>query len=191
MSLIFKSFTSLLFIVFSSLTMANSLPQWDIIPSESEIKFTGTQNDAPISGVFKKFSGEIFVDPADYKKSTIHILIDMSSISASYADITTTLTSPDWFNVKAFPKAEFKATQFNKIDDKTYEAEGTLTIRDKSAPVTLKFTAEESPKNHALVIGSTTIKRNVFGVGQGEWASTDEIKDDVVVNFKISANRKI
>ncbi|WP_298622605.1 YceI family protein [uncultured Legionella sp.] len=101
------------------------------------------------------------------------------------------MTSPDWFNVAAFPKAEFKATEFKQLDDKTYEANGALTIRDKSAPVTLKFTAEESPKNHAVVIGSATIKRNAFGVGQGEWASTDEIKDDVIVNFKISANRKM
>ncbi|TIE18035.1 polyisoprenoid-binding protein, partial [Legionella pneumophila] len=29
-----------------------------------------------------------------------------------------------------------------------------------------------------------------FGVGQGEWASTDEIQDEVIVRFKITATRK-
>lgn len=190
MNMIFKSFLSFVLVIMSSLSIADSLPQWEIIPEVSELKFTGTQNNAPITGSFKKFSGEIFVDPANYKASSIHIVIDMTSISASYADITTTLSSPDWFDVKMFPKAEFKSTGFKKIDDKTYEAEGILTIRDKSAPVTLKFTAVESPKDHALVNGTATVNRNTFGVGQGEWASTDEIKDEVVVTFKISANRK-
>ena len=183
-------FLGLLLVCFSFTLKAATPPQWDIIPAESELTFTGTQNNAPVTGSFKKFTGEIFVDPDNYKASSIHIVIDMSSITASYADITATLTAPDWFDVKAFPKAEFKATKFNKIGEKTYEADGILTIRDKSAPVTLTFTAEESPKNHALVSGSTSIRRSTFGVGQGEWASTDEIKDEVTVKFKISANRK-
>lgn len=34
---------------------ASDLPQWEIIPAESEISFTATQNDAPFSGSFKKF----------------------------------------------------------------------------------------------------------------------------------------
>ncbi|KTD35227.1 putative YceI-like family protein [Legionella moravica] len=180
----------LLLVCFSYTVTAATSPQWDIVPEESELTFTGTQNNAPVTGSFKKFTGEIFVDPEHYKASSIHIVIDMTSITASYADITTTLEAPDWFDVKAFPKAEFKATQFNKIGEKTYEADGILTIRDKSAPVTLTFTAEESPKNHALVNGTASIKRSTFGVGQGEWASTDAIKDEVTVAFKITANRK-
>lgn len=180
----------LLLVCFSYTVTAATPPQWDIIPEESVLTFTGTQNNAPVTGSFKKFSGEIFVDPEHYKASSIHIVIDMTSITASYADITTTLETPNWFDVKAFPKADFKATQFNKIGDKTYEADGILTIRDKSAPVTLTFTAEESPKNHALVNGTASIKRSTFGVGQGEWASTDAIKDEVTVKFKITANRK-
>ncbi|WP_269570334.1 YceI family protein [Legionella tunisiensis] len=94
------------------------------------------------------------------------------------------------FNVQMFPKAEFKATEFNKTGDKTYQAIGTLTIRDKSAPVTLTFTAEETSPGMALVQGSTTLKRSTFGVGQGDWASTDEIKDDVKVDFKLVAKKK-
>ena len=180
----------LLLFIGSSITWANKSPEWQINPAESELSFTATQNDAPFTGTFKKFSGEIFVDPNNYKASSIHIVVDMTSLSAPYADLISTLQSPDWFDTKMFPKAEFKATQFNKTSDKTYEAIGSLTIRDKTAPVTLIFTAEESPKNHAVVDGHTLIKRTVFGVGQGDWASTSEIKDDVAVHFKIVATPK-
>ncbi len=174
----------------NSIASANNLPEWQINPDDSELSFTATQNDAPFTGSFKKFSGEIFVDPSNYKASSIHIVVDMNSLTASYADLVTTLQTPDWFDIKMFPKAEFKATKFNKTGDKTYEAMGSLTIRDKTQPVTLTFTAEESPKNHAVVEGHTTLKRTAFGVGQGDWASTNEIKDDVAVHFKVVATRK-
>lgn len=166
------------------------LPQWDIVPAESSISFTGTQNGAPVTGSFKSFTGTIQADPAKYQNSTIDFVIQMNSISVAYAELATILVTPEWFNIKAFPKAEFKSTSFKKINGKTYEATGVLTIKNKAVPTTLTFTAVESPKNHVVVEGSTSIKRSAFGIGEGEWASTDVIKDDVTVNFKIAAVRK-
>lgn len=160
--------------------------EWQILPAKSTLTFTATQNGAPVTGQFTSFTGKILVDPANYQASHIQIVVDMNSLSVSYADLKSTLVTADWFNVNLFPTAEFNATQFNKLSNKTYEAKGTLTIRDKTAPVTLTFTAEEI-NGQALVLGSTLLKRSVFGVGQGEWASTDEIKDDVQVNFKVEA----
>lgn len=160
---------------------------WQIIPTESQLTFTGTQNAAPVKGEFKKFSGDIIVDPNDYKQSKIDIIVDIGSLSASYADLVTTLVAPDWFDAKLFPKAEFKADNFEKTGENNYLAHGNLTIRDKTVPVTLTFTTEQPSANKGIVTGSTTLKRSAFGVGQGDWASTDEIKDEVTVNFKVSA----
>jgi polyisoprenoid-binding protein YceI len=170
---------------------ANStVPAWQITPTDSKLSFTATQNGAPVTGVFKTFTGAISFDLNDLKDSKADIIIDISSITASYADLTATLITPDWFNAKIFPKAEFKTTEFSKTGDKTYQAMGTLTIRDKTAPVILTFTAVESPKDTMVVEGSTLLKRTTFGVGQGEWASTTEVKDDVTVNFKLIAKKK-
>ncbi|KTD13289.1 YceI family protein [Legionella jamestowniensis] len=167
-----------------------AVSEWEIIPDESKLRFTATQNNAPASGEFKKFSGNILIDPENYKASSVTIFVDMTSLSASYSDLKDTLITSDWFNIKLFPTAEFKSSNFNKTSDKTYEANGTLTIRDKSAPVKLVFTANEVSPGTALVEGETTIKRSTFGVGQGEWASTEEIKDEVKVTFKIVAKKK-
>ena len=165
-------------------------PQWQIVPAESQLIFTATQNGAPVTGQFKIFSGDIFVDPGDLSVGSIDIVVDINSISASYADLKDTLITADWFNAKMFPKAEFKATQFKQTGKNAYQATGSLTIRDKSAPVTLTFSAEEPTADKRVVIGSTIIKRSTFGVGQGEWAGTDEIKDEVTVNFKVVAVKK-
>ncbi|WED43581.1 YceI family protein [Legionella cardiaca] len=186
---IFKNTLILFCLIITSIIHA-ALTEWEIIPNESTLRFTGTQNNAPASGEFKKFSGKILVDPDDYKKSSIDIIVDMTSLSTSYTDIKETLITSDWFDINRFPTAEFKASNFNKTGDKNYEANGTLTIRDKTAPVKLIFTANQTSADKALVEGEATLKRSVFGVGQGEWASTDEIKDEVKVNFKIVAKKK-
>lgn len=180
----------LLVLLPSAFTHAGSLSQWAIIPSESTLGFTATQNNAPVNGAFKNFTGLISADPAHYQDSTIDIVVDISSINTSYAEVTSIILSSDWFNAKDFPKAEFKSTKITKKDDKFYEALGTLTIKNKSVPVTLIFTVKESPKNHLLIEGNAVVKRTAFGIGQGEWASTNEIKDDVTVHFKVVAVRK-
>jgi len=55
--------------------------------------------------------------------------------------------------------------------------------------VTVKFTVENSQSNEMTVKGTTTIKRTVFGVGQGDWADTKEVKDDVKVDFILNLKR--
>ena len=179
-----------LLILFSINAAFAAVTAWKIVPGASTLTFTGTQNGAPASGEFKKFNGDINFDPNQLDASNINIVIDMGSVSASYQDMAATLTAPDWFNVKLFPQAIFKANSFTKTGDKTYQAKGTLTIRDKTAPVILVFTLDDYSPEKALVKGSTTIKRTTFGVGQGDWASTDNVKDDVTINFIISAIKK-
>ena len=177
-----------LFLIFG---MAHAAaPQWMMIPAESKLGFTATQNGAPVTGEFTSFTADILVNPADLTVGNIEIVIDTGALSATYADLKATLVTADWFDTKEFPKATFKANQFKQTGKNTYEAAGTLTIRDKSAPVTLIFSVEEITPNKRIVTGSTVIKRSTFGVGQGEWASTEEIKDEVTVNFKVAATRK-
>ncbi|STX28112.1 putative YceI-like family protein [Legionella beliardensis] len=184
-----SKYKAALFCLFPVMLYANDLPKWEILPAQSNITFTAIQNNAPISGQFKRFTGEIAVDPKRYESSQINITIDMTSLSASYHDLVTMLLSADWFDVSRFPSASFKATRFNKINENTYTAAGTLTIRNKTVPVTLTFTAEENDRDYTVVQGNTTIKRTAFGVGQGEWADVSSIKDEVQVNFKVTAQK--
>lgn len=167
-----------------------AIPVWQIIPNASSLTFTGTQNGAPVSGKFTQFSGDIKFDTNALTQSSVTIIVETGSISASYKDLVDTLKTADWFNVKLFPQAIFKASQFKKINDKTYEAKGDLTIRDKTLPITITFNVVEMSDTKAKVTGSTMVKRNAFGVGQGEWSSTDEVKDDVKINFTLSVVKK-
>lgn len=163
---------------------------WQILSNESSITFSATQNNSPVTGKFSNFSGEINFDPAQLSSSNIKIVVDMNSVTASYNQVADTLKTADWFNVKLFPQATFKSTSFTKTGDKTYQANGNLTIRDKTLPVTLTFTLDNYSTTKMQLKGSASLKRTDFGVGQGDWAKTDAVKDEVQLNFVISANKK-
>lgn len=186
---IYLLFFSMCLLFLTSKAVA-SVPQWQIVPNNSSLTFTATQNNAPVTGQFKTFTGEIYFDPTQLNASHVRMVIDMNSVSTSYKDLTETLVTTDWFNVKLFPQAVFTAKQFTKINGNNYQATGDLTIRDKTIPTTLQFTLDEYSTNNAHVKGTAQLKRLDFGVGQGEWKSTDEVKNEVQINFNLSAARK-
>lgn len=160
-------------------------PQWKINPEQSECTFTATQNNAPIKGQFKDIKGEITFAPEKLAESYAKILINMNSASTSYKELSDILKTADWFDVKLFPEAVFKSNRFTKKGEKEYQVDGTLSIRDKTMSVSLPFIIDNYSKDKLQVHGSTTIKRSDFGVGQGDWSSTDEVKNDVKIDYKL------
>ncbi len=183
-----KNIILVLALIFSHCVFAT--PEWTIVPEKSTLTFKGTQNNAPASGEFKKFYGTIHFDPEHVENGDVNITVEIGSLKTSYKDMTDTLASSDWFNVKIFPKAIFKASQFRKLSNNSYEALGTLTIRDKSVPVTINFTQEENMGNTVRVKGETALKRTDFGIGQGDWSDLNTVKNDVKVEFELSAVKK-
>lgn len=164
--------------------------QWNIVPDKSQITFTATQNNAPVTGEFKSFTGDIHFDAEQLSISHITITVDINSISTSYAEIAKTLLTADWFNAKMFPTATFKAQSFSKMGENTYQANGTLTLRDKSSPIILLFILQPLSKTTVIAKGEATLQRINFSIGKGEWASTDDVKDEVKVAFVLTATKK-
>ena len=169
---------------------AAAVPAWQIVPKDSSLTFTATQNNAPVTGKFNNFSGDINFDPAQPNASNIRIVVDINSVATSYQEVGDTLKSPDWFDAKLFPQAVFTANKFVKTGDNTWQAVGNLQIRDKTLPLTLNFVLEQYSPTAARAKGNATIKRTAFGLGKGDWAKTDDVKDDVQVNFVLATTRK-
>lgn len=170
-------------------TSTYSAPTWLIDKTKSSLTFVATQNNAPVKGHFKTFTADIQFDETNLKDSRIKVLVDINSISTSYPELTSTLLSSEWFNPKRFPKAIFTATNITETGKHQYTADGSLTIKDKSSPISLMFSANLPEPDAAEVTGKTTVKRSIFNVGEGEWQSTEEVKDDVEVTFNLIAKK--
>lgn len=163
---------------------------WEIIPAESTLSFTAKQNGAPVTGTFKTFTGDIKCDLAQPEGCNIKIIVDINSVSDAYNELSDTLKTKQWFDAKSYPQAVFQSNQVSKASDKGYEAKGNLTIRDKTVPVILSFQQTEDANGKGQFKGTTTIKRTDFGVGSGEWSDTKAIKDEVQIDFVLSAMKK-
>lgn len=162
-------------------------PTWKILPGESTIEFTAIQNGAPVTGQFKSFSGNIVFDPAHLKQSHVKIIISLASVSTSLDEVAEALKSSEWFDANSFPQAIFKASSFIQVNANTYKANGTLTIRNKTLPLSLLFSLDKYTNTQAVAKGNAVLKRTQFDIGKGEWSDTESVKDEVRVNFVIKA----
>jgi polyisoprenoid-binding protein YceI len=161
------------------------------IEDGSAIRFTAYQEGAPVDGSFQEFTADIVFDPKDLAASRLAVEIDTGSVATGHKDRDTTLRSSSLFDVKTWPSAEFVSDQLLHQGGGRYEAHGRLTIRDVTRDVVLPFEltiAENGSRRLANAAGELTISRLDYGVGQGEWASTRTVGDDVVIRIEIAAS---
>ena len=158
---------------------------WQTDAAQSTLTFKGTYQNEAFAGKFKKFDAAISYDEADPSKSKFDVKVDVSSVDTASAERDDSLKGDDFFNGKKFPQAHFVTTSFAKGADGSVTAQGTLTIRDQTKPVTLKVkfaaTGPSTGSGQAATLDvDTTLKRLDFGLGAGkDWA---DIGADVPVH---------
>lgn len=129
------------------------------------LKFVGKKTDGKHEGGFKTITGTATcgADPTTLK---IECEIDCDSMYSDDAKLTGHLKGPDFFNVKANPKATFKTTKVEKDGDKL-KITGDLTLLGKTKPVT--FSCACASKDGTLNLnGAFAIDRTQWGMTYGE-----------------------
>lgn len=172
---------------------AEPLTAWNILKDKSILRFTGYQNGVPLEGRFEEFNAKIFFNPDKLPTSSVKVTIMMDSATSEFEEVTDSLKKDDWFATSRYPTAEFESRIFTHVGGNAYEARGSLTMRGIRKDVILPFTLDITKKDeglYALVSGSLTIKRSDFGIGQGEWASTAVVADEVKINIEIAATHQ-
>jgi polyisoprenoid-binding protein YceI len=141
----------------------------------------GAQN----KGTFKKYT--VTLDVAGDKAEKLDVVIDMTSLDTGDKERDDTLRGADLFNVAKNPQARFTSAQITKTAA-GYDAVGKLTLRGVSKDVHVPFTlrmATEQGKSVGYLEGKTTVKRLDFGVGQGDWKSTEWVGNDVGISYSV------
>lgn len=177
---------------------ADAIPRYAAVAEKSELRFVATQNHAPVEGRFTQFAAEIAFDPARPAECRIRAEIRLAAVAADYEEVARTLLTAPWFDAERFPAAVFEAFHCERFPEKAmqrpglgaFRADGTLTLRGKTLPLSVQFVLERHDADGAAASGATTLRRTAFGIGQGEWAATDTVADEVAVRFRIEAIRK-
>ena len=172
-----------------SLKLPLKTNEWKLLPEKSSVNFVASQKDSTIRGSFKKIDGQIIFDKDAQKGNSLIIVIDTSSIDVSYSEALLALKSQSWLAISSFPQATFKANQFNRLSDKSFIANGTLTIKGKSIPTNVTFNLAEYSKVSAVAVGTFIIKRSNFNIGNKDPKLSSGIDENVEISFKISGER--
>ncbi len=151
--------------------------------SQSHLEFTGVQAGADFKGVFHKFTAIVDFAPDALPASHLDVQIDLSSEDSSDKDRDQTIKGPDIFDVAHNPAAHYVTKSITKTPT-GYNAVGALTLHGitKDIPIDFVFSAAGGG---AKLEGSAKLKRLDFGVGQGDWKSTEWIADAVKVSFTL------
>lgn len=164
-----------------------AMAQQKLLPAQSEIVFVSKQMGVPVEGRFRKFDAQISFDPAKPERSKIVFSVDLGSAWLGAPEVDAELPKPVWFNVAKFPQASFSATAVRRAGPGKFEMQGPLSIKGASqtilVPVQLSQTGTVT-----TAVGSFTLKRLAFRIGDNEWADTSMVADEVQVRFKLALN---
>jgi cytochrome b561 len=159
---------------------------WSADPATSTLEFVFVQAGAKTTGRFARFTADIDFAPANPGAGKFDVAIDMASADTRDKERDDTLRMADLFNIAKFPRANYVASQF-VAKGAGFEGKGKLTLRGVAldVPVNFTFLPGTDAGKSATLKGTATVKRLLFGVGQGEWKSTEWISDDVQVQFSL------
>lgn len=154
-----------------------------ILTDRSQIRFAFKQMNVPLEGRFARFDATVSFDPKRPEATKAEFEVDLGSIDLGSSEGETEAKRKPWLNIEAFPKARFVASAVKPLGTGRFEATGPLTIKGNTQSITAPFTLVEASGGRT-VEGSFTVKRLQFRIGDGPWADTDTVADDVIVRFK-------
>lgn len=179
--------------VASFLTVAGLSAQaatWEIEQGESRVFFKYSYEGTPYQGEFKNVDATFDIDPMRPGSCEFEVTIPIEDISVESPEVLDYLLDIELFDVDQFPTSTFKAENCELQSMNSFVADGTLTIRDVTKPISFPFEfqvemVDGQPRFH--LTSEVTIQRLEFGVGQGYWANTAAIPNDVVVAVDVYA----
>ncbi|GAA0742001.1 YceI family protein [Ideonella azotifigens] len=162
-----------------------ALADQKIVPAQSDISFTSRQMGVPVDGKFKKWDAQIAFDPKKPETGKVSFTIDTGSATFGAAETDAEVPKAAWFNVPKFPQATFQSSAIKAAGPGKVEVTGKLSIKGAVHDVVVPVTLTQAGAT-TTAAGSFTIKRLDFKIGEGEWADTSMVANDVVVKFKLA-----
>jgi polyisoprenoid-binding protein YceI len=182
------NFFALIPAVLTVAVSAAALPaaaQQKLLPAQSSIAFEIKQMGVPVQGHFKQFDARISFDAAKLAASKVNFTVDMASATLGAPEIDSELPKPTWFNTPKFPQAQFTSSAFKALGGGKFEVAGKLAIKGQSRDVTVPLAMSQNGAT-TTATGVLPFKRLAFRIGEGDWADTSMVADDVQVRFKLA-----
>lgn len=157
------------------------------LAAQSELSFISKQMGVPVDGHFKRFDAQLTFDPKKPEAGRVSFTIDLASVSLGAAEFDAELAKPAWFDSKKLPQASFQSSAIKATGGGKFEVSGKLSIKGQTRDIVVPIALTQAGKL-STATGSFVLKRLEFKIGEGEWADTSMVANDVQVKFKLAFN---
>ncbi|MEQ8313365.1 MAG: YceI family protein [Gammaproteobacteria bacterium] len=163
---------------------------WVIDPGMSQVVFQYSYGTDPYEGVFTNVDATFDIDPMRPGSCNFDVTIHIEDIDVDSPEVLDYLLDYELFDVDTWPTATFKAENCRLTGVTSFEADGMLTIRDQTHPMTFPFDLNIETCDGQVCFHLTSeveLLRLEYGVGQGYWANTAEVPNEVTVKVDVYA----
>ena len=158
------------------------LPRYVQAKDAGSLEFDFVQAGAASQGRFRQFTTELQYDEQQLAASRLEVTVQIASLDTQDKDRDDTLKSAELLDAGKFPTAQYHATSFARRGNGV-EAVGKLTLHGVTRTLRIPLTSRKAADG-VEISGETTIKRLDYGVGQGDWKSTEWVGDEVKLRYR-------
>ena len=157
-----------------------------VVVDKSDIRFVTKQMGANVEGRFRKWKANVVFKPQALASSKAELDIDLASIDLANAETEDEVRGAPWFDTKKFPVARFVSTSIKDLGGSRYEMAGQLTIKGITRDVVVPLAVRSDAAGNRIAEGRFTLKRLDYKLGDGPWADTDMVANEVVVAVRMA-----
>lgn len=143
-------------------------PAWRIDEAHTSIGFKIDAVGFPTThGHFNRYSGRILIDFERPAKSFTSFIVDSASVDLGSQSFNDFVKSRALLNVEEFPTLGFTSIQTEKVDPRTANVTGNLTMLGVSKPIVLTVIVDPDPTANGRIVAfvaTGTIRRSEFGM---------------------------
>jgi len=156
-----------------------------VLIDKSEIRFESKQMGVNVEGRFRKWKANVVFLPNDLPKSKVEFDIDLASIDLASEDSEKEVQGRVWFDTARFPVGRFTSTSIKNLGGDKYNIAGQLSLKGITKDVVVPIALKKDATGNSLAEGNFTVKRLDYKIGEGLWADTDTVANEVIVRVRM------
>jgi len=156
-----------------------------VLIERSEIRFAGKQTRGALEGKFRKWKANVDFRPKELAKSKADFEIELASIDLASEETEAEVRRPAWFDTAKFPVARFTSSAMKDLGGGRYEVAGRLSMKGVTREVVIPIALRKDASGNSVAEGQFAFNRLDFRIGDGVWADTGTVANEVGVRIRM------
>jgi polyisoprenoid-binding protein YceI len=156
-----------------------------VLIDRSEIRFVGRESRGAVEGTFRKWKANVDFRPKELAKSKADFEIELASIDLANEETEAEVRRPAWFDTAKFPVARFTSRAMKDLGGDRYEIAGRLSIKGVTRDVVIPMVLRKDAAGNSVAEGLLAFNRLDFRIGDGLWADTSTVANEVGVRIRM------